>query len=113
VKAFDTISREMLWEMLFKLGCPRRFFNRIKALHDTVIILIKRGDSEIRCPSYGGVRQGDILGAPLFNLYMAAVLLTFKKLRTTTDCDVLTCTTGFIIHGVPRKTKGDEVTVNE
>jgi hypothetical protein len=64
--------------------------------------------------SYGGVRQGGILGPPLFNLlYMAAVLLTLKKLKTTADCDVLTCTTGFVIHGVPRKTKGDDVTVNE
>jgi hypothetical protein len=113
VKAFDTTSREMLWGMLCKLGCPRRFVNRIKAPHGTVIILLKRGDSEIRCPSYGGVRQGDILGPPLFNLYMAAVSLTFKKLKTTADCDVLTCTTGFVIHGVPRKTTGDDVTVNE
>ena len=113
VKAFDTISREMLWVVLRKLGCPDRFVARIKALHDEVIVLIRKGDAEIRCNSYGGVRQGDILGPPLFNLYMAAVLLTFKELKQSEDCTFLTSSAGFIFHGVPRTTKGDVITVNE
>ena len=96
----------MLWVVLRKLGCPDRFVARIKALHDEVIVLIRKGDAEIRCDSCGGVRQGDILGPPLFNLYMAAVLLTFKELKQSEDCTFLTSSTGFIFHGVPRTTKG-------
>jgi hypothetical protein len=115
VKAFDTISREILWVVLRKLGCPERFVARIKALHDTVIILIRKGDDEIRVRSWAGVRQGDILGPPLFNLYMAAVLFTFRKLKTTSDCEFLTDPSAgsFVIHGRKRQTKGDTVVVNE
>jgi hypothetical protein len=74
VKAFDTISRGMLWVVLRKFWCPERFVARIKALHDEVVVLIRKGDDEIRCDSYGGVRQGGILGPPLSNLCVAAVL---------------------------------------
>jgi hypothetical protein len=115
VKAFDTISREMLWVILRELGCPERFVAGIKALHDEVVVLVRKGDAEIRCNSYGGVRQGDVLGPPLFNLCMAAVLLTFefKELKQSEDYTFLTSSVGFIFHGVPRTTKGKTVTVNE
>ena len=33
VKAFDTISREMLWDVLRLLGCPTKFVRMIRSLH--------------------------------------------------------------------------------
>jgi hypothetical protein len=33
-KAFDTVSREALWKILLKLGCPTKFVNVLKQLHE-------------------------------------------------------------------------------
>jgi hypothetical protein len=109
VKAFDAISREVPWFVLRKLGCPERLVARTKALHDAVVILIRKGDDETRVRSWAGVRQGGILGPPLFNLCVAAVLFTFRKLKTTSDCGFLTDPSAgsFVIHGRKRQTKGD------
>jgi hypothetical protein len=115
VKAFDTISRELLWEILTKLGCPQRFVDRIKALHDTVLIQLKRGDVSVTAEAYSGVRQGDIIGPSLFNLYMFAALLSFKCRKHTPDCLFQTNVTSLEqrLHGIPSKLSGTAIAVNE
>jgi hypothetical protein len=116
VKAFDTISRDILWEILNKLGCPTRFTHRIKQLHETVIIQLRKGDKAVRALSHAGVRQGDIIGPPLFNLYMFAVLLTFEKRKdsTSADCTFITKTSGTLqTRAVPITSTGEQFKVNE
>ena len=57
VKAFDTISREMLWDVLRLLGCPTKFVRMIKSLHDKVIIALKKGTAVLEVESLAGVRR--------------------------------------------------------
>ena len=33
-KAFDTVNRSTLWKNLLKLGCPERFVDLIRSLHN-------------------------------------------------------------------------------
>ena len=33
IKAFDTVGRTVLWQLLRKYGCPEKFTTMIKALH--------------------------------------------------------------------------------
>ena len=33
-KAFDTVSREGLWKVLMKLGCPPKFLEILQQLHE-------------------------------------------------------------------------------
>ena len=33
-KAFDTVNRDGLWTILAKLGCPQKFVNVVKSLHE-------------------------------------------------------------------------------
>ena len=33
-KAFDTVSREGLWKIMAKYGCPKKFITIVRQLHD-------------------------------------------------------------------------------
>jgi hypothetical protein len=41
-KAFDTVDRDFLWEVLLRFGCPDSFVGRLRAMHKNVIIVIKK-----------------------------------------------------------------------
>ena len=89
----------------------------IKSLHDKVIIALKKGAAVLEVESLAGVRQGDILGPPLFNLYMVAVMLTWEKVKEEAGADHCTLLTDFTgnnwaLSGIPSKTVGDEITVD-
>ena len=33
-KAFDTVSREALWKIMAKFGCPAKFIAMVRQFHD-------------------------------------------------------------------------------
>ena len=33
-KAFDTVSRDGLWKVMAKIGCPEKFVNIVRLFHD-------------------------------------------------------------------------------
>ena len=89
-KAFGTIPRKkangeegLLWKVLRLLGCPGHLLNLLKCLHDKVILDLREGEASTSVHAHRGVRQGDIIGPPLFNLYMAAIMITWNKKKTT------------------------------
>ena len=73
-KAFDTINREKLWEILKKIGVSTKMINILKAIYLHVKAKIRQGyenSDEINCPL--GLRQGCLLSPVLFSLLIAEV----------------------------------------
>jgi len=75
-KAFDTVCRDSLWELLRKLGCPDKFVNIIKSFHDgmTARVVNLAGLSD-QFTVQNGTKQGCVLAPLLFNIFYAAMLL--------------------------------------
>ena len=74
-KAYDSVSREALWEVLGKLGVPERMIEIIKSFHHNMEASI-RVDEELldRIEVKNGLRQGCTLAPTLFNLYACVVI---------------------------------------
>ena len=87
VKAFDRVPRALLWELLGKFGVPAKLIRLLKALHQDVTVKFEIDGvaHEVKCTI--GVKQGDILGPVLFIIYMAGVMITWRK---NTDCPPIT-----------------------
>ena len=78
VKAFDRVPRQMLWDVLLKLGVPQKLVRLLQSLHANVEVnfSINEVSQTITCTI--GVKQGDVLGPILFTFYMAAVMITWR-----------------------------------
>ena len=55
-KTFDTVSRDGLWKILSRLGCPPKFLTIIRQLHEG-----QRGQVKHSFPISNGVKQGCVL----------------------------------------------------
>lgn len=79
VKAFDRVPRELLWTVLEKFGVPSKLVRIIKSLHQNFKVNFEV-DSVSHCIYCTiGVKQGDILGPVLFVIYIAAIMITWRK----------------------------------
>ena len=70
-KAFDTVNREALWKILLKIGCPNKFTNLIRSLHDGMQARVNFNctlSEEI--PVENGVKQGDIFSSNSFCYFL-------------------------------------------
>ena len=73
-KAFDTVNRHTLWQILHKRGVSTKMLSQIKAIYKTVTAVVRHGSEytrEIICPL--GVKQGCLLSPLLFSLLIAEV----------------------------------------
>ena len=74
-KAFDTVSREGLWQVLRKFGCPEKFIKLTAALHNGMQANVLYGNAQSTDFAVStGVKQGCVLAPTLFSLYLAAML---------------------------------------
>ena len=82
-KAFDTISREKLFEKLLNHGIKGNFYNVLKNMYFNDETRIKVGDhlSDAIYPNQG-VRQGCILSPLLFNIYLSDLPSRLEAGRT-------------------------------
>ena len=75
-KAFDTVSREGLWRIMAKYGCPPKFITIVRLLHDGMMARVQDdGNSSEPFLVSNGVKQGCVLAPTLFSL-MFSVMLT-------------------------------------
>jgi hypothetical protein len=71
-KAYDRISRALLWETLGKLGMDDRWIQLLKTLYTDNTVVVKFGDiSSSRIETQIGLRQGCPLSPILFALFIA------------------------------------------
>ena len=74
-KAFDTVSREGLWRIMAKYGCPTRFITIVRQLHDGMQARVQdNGDFSEPFSVSNGVKQGCFLAPTLFSLMFSAML---------------------------------------
>ena len=48
-KAFDTVSREGLWKIMAKFGCPTKFIAMVRQIHDGMLAQVQH-DGEFSDP---------------------------------------------------------------
>ena len=79
-KAFDSVDRDLLWKVLHKCGCPTRFVELIRCLHDGMSLKIRIG-GELSEPFVvsRGVKQGCVLAPVLFNTYVQCITRLLAK----------------------------------
>ena len=75
-KAFDTVSREGLWRIMYKFGCPSKFITIVRQLHDGMMVkVMDDGDESDAFPVTNGVKQGCVLAPTLFSMVFSAMLV--------------------------------------
>lgn len=96
-KAFDTVGRSGLWQLLRKYGCPEKFTNMIRALHTGMNAKVQSTEETIHFAVTNGVKQGCVLAPTLFSLFLSAMLdEAFRDLdegvylQTRADADLFT-----------------------
>ena len=74
-KAFDTVSREGLWNIMAKFGCPTKFIAMMRQFHDGMLARVQN-DGGFSDPFRvtNGVKQGCVLAPTLFSIMFSAML---------------------------------------
>ena len=75
-KAYDTVDRTLLWQVLTRIGVPPQMIAVIRKFHDGMRACVRPDDGV--CSDWfeveQGLRQGYVLSPLLFNIFFAAVL---------------------------------------
>ncbi|VDM00421.1 unnamed protein product [Schistocephalus solidus] len=75
-KSFDTVNRDGLWKVIQKFGCPERFTQMVRQLHDGMTARVTdNGTVSEAFAVTNGVQQGCVLPPILFNLMFSAMLM--------------------------------------
>ena len=74
-KAFDTVSRKGMWQIMERLGCPPRFLNIVIQLHDDQRGQVRlNGDLSEPFAISNGMKQGCVLAPTLFSIFFSMML---------------------------------------
>ncbi|BHF62082.1 hypothetical protein SprV_0100506300 [Sparganum proliferum] len=75
-KAFDTVNREGLWKIMQKFGCPERFIQMVRQLHDGMKARVTDNGAVSKSLAVtNGVKQGCVLAPTLFSLMFSTTLM--------------------------------------
>ena len=106
-KAFDTVSRDGLWRIMAKYGCPQKFIAIGQQLHDGMLARVQ-DNSEIShsFPVSNRVKQGCVLAPTLFSIMYSAMLMDAFR-DTDVGIGINYCTDGsvFNLRRLQAKTK--------
>ena len=75
-KAYDSVDRVLLWEILARFGVPPRMIKVIRMSHDGMRARVQLDDGDFSAwfNVCQGLRQGCVLSPLLFNIFFAAVI---------------------------------------
>ena len=74
-KAFDTVSRDGLWKIMAKFGCPPRYIAMVRQFHDGMQARVQNdGEYSEPFPVTNGVKQGCVMAPALFSEMFSAML---------------------------------------
>ena len=89
-KAYDSVDRTLLWQVLTRFGVPPQTIEVIRQFHDGMRACVRNDDG--RCSEWFGVaqglRQGCVLFPLPFNVFFAAILLVALE-RFSKDTGIL------------------------
>ena len=78
-KAFDSVNRSLLWEILSKIGCPDKFVQILRLFHDDMsATVLSNGMVTEPFLVKSGVKQGCVIAPTLFSIFIATVLHLIK-----------------------------------
>ena len=82
-KAFDTVGRTRLWQLLRKYGCPEKFTTTIESLHIGMMVNVKNvGEVSNTFAITNGVKQGCVLAHTPFSIFLSVMLVVaFRDMR--------------------------------
>ena len=79
-KAFDTVNRDLLWNILRKCGCPPTFIAILQQFHTGMCAqVVMAGSQSSSFPVEVGVNQGCVLAPIIFNLLLVAKTLVSQQ----------------------------------
>ena len=74
-KAFNTVSREGLWKIMGKFGCPSTFIAIVRQFYDGMMArVLNDAEPSEAFPVTNGVKQGCVLAPTLFSMMFSAML---------------------------------------
>ena len=82
-KTFDILSREGLWQIMAKFGCPNIFISIVRQFHDGMIVSVRdNGDYSEEFAVTNGVKHGSVLAPTQFSIMFLAMLIdAYKDIR--------------------------------
>jgi len=81
-KAFDTVSRAGLYNILTLLDCPQTLLSILLAVHENMKASVQFDDSMSKTfPICRDVKHGSVLAATLFSIFFQIFLRAFLQMR--------------------------------
>ena len=75
-KAFYTVSRDVLWKIISKFGCPPRFIAMVRQFHDGMQARVQNdGEFSDLFEVTNGIKQGCVMAPTLFSMMFSAMLM--------------------------------------
>ena len=79
-KVFDTVSRDGLWKILARLGCPPKFLTILRQLHKGQQGQVKHnGSLSDGFLTSNGVKRGCVLAPTLFSIFFSIMFRETKE----------------------------------
>ena len=84
-KAFDTVNRDLLWNILRQFGCPPTLIAILQQFHTGMCAqIVMAGSQSSSFPVEVGVKQGSVLAPIISNLLIVAItLLSHRDLQSS------------------------------
>ena len=114
-KAFDTVCRDGLWQIMAKFGCPEKFVALVRSFHEGMMARVQGdGSCSDAFKVTNGVKQGCVLAPTLFSMMFSAMLMSaFRDEEDAISLQYRTDGNLFNLRRLQAKTKVKNTSVRE